>query len=246
MAGCTRDWFESVSTWHDGEVTPEDAERIEAHVRSCPECRLDAMRLGRIASALSESVEHEVPDRVSASARALMKRHRRRRWPWAGGAIVAAAALVLVFRFGRASLPEAVAEEIVHRHVAGFARAPQQRFEASNAVTVSDWLSERMGYPVKVRAPANTELVGARVCSLCGSGTAAVMLRRGGTPVTIFIPPPGSEAARAAERLARKGVACTPGPDGNSICACRGAQPMLAVAASAPEQVSAALMAALP
>jgi anti-sigma factor RsiW len=128
----------------------------------------------------------------------------------------------------------------------GFARAQPCDVESSDPERVSTWLGERVGYRVSVPVAERVRLVGGRLCHLCGQQTAAVMLRHGDTPLTIFVPAPGSDAAREAERLASEPGGCTRGPLNNSICARSTPQPMLAVGECDASQVSAALVAALP
>jgi anti-sigma factor RsiW len=188
-----------------------------------------------------------VTARVRAAAEISVRGNSvKRRWPWAVVAVaavtLAASALVVKQR----DLPAAVSQEILMRHLAGFARSRPCDIESADPQVVSSWLTEHAGYPVSVHVASDTQLLGGRMCRLCGNHTAAVMLRRAGTPLTIFVPPPNSDAARQAEQLADEGLRCTSGPVGSAICATSSPQPMLAVAESDSSQVSAALVASLP
>lgn len=246
MERCNQEWFDSLSAWHDGEVTRDDARRIEAHLVTCEACRCDAERLASISQHLHLRPIEGVTARVRAAAKvSLQSTHLKRRWPWAvAAAAVALAASALVVK--QRDLPATVAQEIVMRHLGGFARSQPCDIESSDPQVVSSWLTEHAGYPVSVHVASDTQLLGGRMCRLCGNHTAAVMLRRAGTPLTIFVPPPDSDAARRAEQLADEGLRCTSGPAGSSICATSSPQPMLAVAESNSSQVSAALVASLP
>jgi anti-sigma factor RsiW len=230
MAGCNREWFENISAWHDGEVTAADAERIEAHLAGCAACHRVAELLGRVRSSLVAGGKVEVSPRVRARAESVT-RPARRRLPWIalGGVAVAAAAALLLSVPVRGISP-AMADELVSHHVRGFAREHPCDFDSSEPGAVSAWLQASLGYAVTVTVPPDATLLGARLCRIEGARTAALMYSRAGEPLTVFVPPPDSEAAKDARAFAGRGVRCTRGPLGNSICARSDEQPMLAVA----------------
>jgi anti-sigma factor RsiW len=233
MAGCNREWFENISAWHDGEVTPEDAVRIEAHITGCEPCRRAVEVLGSVRRALVAKADGEVPKRVRDRAEvAARNATASRRGPWAitaALAAAAAAAALLVVSPSR-GVGEAMADELVSHHVRGFARERPCDFESSDPGAVAGWLEGKLGYAVTVPSLPGTRLLGARLCQLGGTRTAALMFASGDKPLTVFVPPPGSVAATAARALARRGVGCIQGPLGNAICARSVEQPMLAVA----------------
>lgn len=246
MERCSQEWFESLSAWHDGEVTRDDARRIEAHLATCEACQRDAERLAMLSEHVRATPFEGVTARVQAAAEVSLRgTPSKRRWPWAVAA-AAAFALAASTLVDRGDLPETVSQEILIRHLAGFARSRPCDIESSDPRVVSSWLTEHAGYPVSVHVASDTELLGGRMCQLGGNHTAAVMLRRAGAPVTIFVPPPSSDTARRAQQLADDGLRCTSGPVGSSICATRSPQTMLAVAESDSSQVSAALVTSLP
>ncbi|WP_437742820.1 zf-HC2 domain-containing protein [Sorangium sp. So ce302] len=233
MAGCNREWFENISAWHDGEVTPEDAARIEAHVAGCAPCRRAAEVLGGVRRALVAKADGEVPERLRDRAEAAARNARaRRRGPWAITAALAAAAAAAALLVGSPSrgVSAAMADELVSHHVRGFARERPCDFESSDPGAVAGWLEGKLGYAVTVPAVSGARLLGARLCQIGGTRTAALMYASGDKPLTVFVPPPGSGAATAARALAGRGVGCTRGPLGNAICARSVEQPVLAVA----------------
>jgi anti-sigma factor RsiW len=247
MARCNEEWFDSLSAWHDGEVTRDDARRIEAHLAACEACRRDAERLAMLSDHLRVAPTEGVTARVRAAAEVCVRHNAlKRRWPWAMAAAPAVALVAFALVVNPRELPSAVSQEILMRHLGGFARSQPYDIQSSDPQVVSSWLSEHAGYPVSVHVASDMQLLGGRMCRLCGNPTAAVMLLRAGTPLTIFVPPPSSDAARQAEQLAEHGLRCTNGPVGSSICATSSPQPMLAVAESDSSLVSAALVASLP
>ncbi|MDC0679265.1 MULTISPECIES: zf-HC2 domain-containing protein [Sorangium] len=233
MAGCNREWFENISAWHDDEVTPEDAARIEAHVAGCGPCRRAAEVLGGVRRALVAKADGEVPERLRDRAEAAARNARaRRRGPWAITAALAAVAAAAALLVGSPSrgVSAAMADELVSHHVRGFARERPCDFESSDPGAVAGWLEGKLGYAVTVPPVSGARLLGARLCQIGGTRTAALMYESGDKPLTVFVPPPGSGAATAARALAGRSVGCTQGPLGNAICARSVEQPVLAVA----------------
>ncbi|WP_437608510.1 zf-HC2 domain-containing protein [Sorangium sp. So ce834] len=233
MAGCNREWFENISAWHDSEVTPEDAARIEAHVAGCGPCRRAAEVLGGVRRALVAKADGEVPERLRDRAEAAARNARSpRRRPFAITAALAATAAAAALLVGGPSrgVGAAMADELVSHHVRGFARERPCDYESSDPGAVAGWLEGKLGYAVTVPAVSGARLLGARLCQIGQTRTAALMYASGDKPLTVFVPPPGSDAATAARALAGRGVGCTRGPLGNAICARSVEQPVLAVA----------------
>jgi predicted anti-sigma-YlaC factor YlaD len=227
MEECTEVGFLSLSAYHDGEAGPAEAERIAEHAQTCGECRSTLARLASLSGALQRSsADNTVPARIRDAAARGSSRRDRARWPLAVAVLVACLGVSAV-ALGVVSKQRAtrarVGEEVVMRHLAGFARPEPCDIDSADAKVVSAWLSERAGYPVSVMLPA-----------------AAFMVRQGGAPLTVFVPPAGSEAAREAKRLAESTSSCMRGPLGFSICACAAPQPMLAVAEAEPAVVDRA------
>lgn len=245
MEECTEGKFLSLSAWHDGEVAGDEARQLEAHLRTCGACQLNLLRLTSLTNTLQRRfANNDIPTQLRDSATTRLTRNRWRRGPLLiAAAVICVGAFVLVLAAGakQRALRARISEEIVTRHLAGFARPEPCDIDSPDAKVVSAWLSEHAGYPVSVALPADMELLGGRVCHLCGSPTAALMLRHDGTPLTVFVPAAGSEAAREAERLAESGRSCRRGPRDFSVCACATPQPMLAVAEAEPALVDHAL-----
>lgn len=244
MAACNSEWFENISAWHDGEVTTADAERIEAHLTACAPCRHLAALLGQVRATLVARSGTEVPARVRARAEAAARRPiptRRLRWAVGGVAAAVAAAAALLISIPARGISPAMADELVSHHVRGFAREHPCDFDSTDPAAITRWLESRLGYTVTVTVPPGATLLGARLCTIEGTRTAALMYSRAGEPLTVFVPPPDSDAARETRAFAGSGVRCTRGPLGSAICATSGQQAMLAVAETDTETLAPAL-----
>ncbi|NUP08159.1 MAG: hypothetical protein HOW73_19090 [Polyangiaceae bacterium] len=255
MAGCSQEWFESLSSWHDGEVTDADAERVEAHVAGCSACRHAVDLLGGTRSVLAANASTDVPDRVRARALAALaptplkiaRPASKRRWAAVGAAgvgLVAAAATLFATVSGTRApepLPLAVEEELVDHHLGGFARERPCDFESSDPKEVGSWIQSELGYSVDVEVPAGTRLLGARLCRIEGERTAALMLLVEDQPLTVFVPSENSNAAVTARAYAGDGLRCTDGPQGKTICVKGLGRPLFAVAETAPGMLASTL-----
>jgi len=247
MAGCNPDWFDSVSAFHDGEVTREDGLRIEEHLRSCAACGRAFALLGELRGSLVAQAEREVPDRVRERAEAVVYRRAigKERWiakaALASSLVAAAAAASLLLRPAEKLAPS-LQHELVSHHWNGFTRERPCDFESSDPAAVGSWLEEKLGYPVSVSVPRGATLMGARLCRITEQPTAAVMFRtEEKNALTVFVPPPSSRAASMARSFVDGGVRCTSGPLGAAICIRNEGQPMLAVADLHPDALEQAL-----
>lgn len=242
MSGCNREWFDSLSAWHDGEVTPEDGLRVEQHLASCAACQRTAALLGDARSALVADAKRDVPEGVRTRAQALVRDRVRRRQKWltagAFASVAAAAALVLIVGRPASGLTPQLRDELVLRHWNGFSRERPCELESSDPEAVGSWLQDRLGYPVSVQIPVGARLIGARLCHIADVPTAAVMYRIDEEPLTIFVPPRSSPAAEMARSFAGDEIRCTSGELGSSICIRDGA---LAVADTPPSLLARAL-----
>lgn len=241
MRVCRQEWSEPLSAWVDGEVGSEEGARVEAHLARCAACAATVRAHRALGAAMRARTDDEVPPRVMARARGLAM--RRRRWAWAAVAAVAvAAASMLALRPPASRLEETLAQELVTHHLRGFAREQPCELESDDPVAVRSWVEERLGYEVEVPQPEGVTLIGARACSLGGRRTAALLYRCEGAPMTLFVPPPGSEALSCAESFASSGARCTEGPMGERICVSGTAsRPAFAVADLPDEQVMSLL-----
>jgi anti-sigma factor RsiW len=225
MQVCEERWSEPLSAWIDGEAEPEESARVEAHLARCETCTAAVEGYRAIGDAMRAGADARVPARVVARARGLQsveaapRERQRTRGPWIAATAVGLAAAALLAVGGPApGLEEALARDLVGQHLRGFARARPCEIESGDAAVVRDWVETRLGYGVEVPTPEGVELIGARACTIGGQATAALLYRHEGAPMTLFVPPPGSEALASAARFASSGSRCVEGPIGERIC----------------------------
>lgn len=197
----------------------DDAAR--AHVASCARCadavaRIEALGAGLRALPLAQ-------ERATATLRATLRgleagaRAGRRRWiPIPGFAAAMAAAAVLFLAPGGAGMSAALADEASTRHLRAFARNAVCEVESRDPAELERWFERTFGEAIDVPHRPGFELVGARRCSLFGEEAGAVVYRSGEAAVTMFVPRPGSRAARACAQAVG---ACRLSSAGQTVCA---------------------------
>lgn len=96
----------------DGEVSPTEADRIERHLASCEECRLELEAVARARSVVRSLPSLDPPGGMVPPLR------RRARWVWAASGIAAAAlAIGLVWAPGEPT-PQMDLDVLADRHTA--------------------------------------------------------------------------------------------------------------------------------
>src|SRR4051794_28093458 len=146
MEECSESKFLSLSAWHDGEVAGEEARQLEAHLKTCCACRRDLLRLTNLTNTLRRRfINDDISTQLRDSAIARLGRGAWGRGPLIIAAVVtcvAAFALVLAAAAKQRGLRARISEEIVTRHLAGFARPEPSDIDSRDSKVVSAWLSE--------------------------------------------------------------------------------------------------------
>lgn len=214
MIGCPD--FETLSLAADDLAS----EAVAAHIAECAACasRVEAIRrLGDGLRALP-AARHQAPPELGRRLEGridLGRPRTRRRMAWMIPAAAAAVLALVALPLGRKAVPEALADEAVSQHLRAFAAGRSCQHESGDAEEVARFLSGKLAREVAVPPPARGRLVGARGCSLFGERTGAVIYQDGAVSVTMFLPAPGSRAARASENMQGH---CAPARDGQTIC----------------------------
>jgi len=194
-----------LSAYIDGELTPDEAERVRSHLAQCPACREEEEALRRVAAAVGELPSLAAPpglrqatlERVRAERPRRTARRLRLLWP-AAAAILIALALTMYSSLGRRSRSESA------RYLEK--AAPRQTIREA---PVAGPATPTPGEALRRRATAlpaggeAAELRGDRAVALEeGPGpelqafAQALVDRRTVLPVELFIPSPDPEQAR--------------------------------------------------
>jgi len=100
---------ESLSSYLDGDLTPAEAGRIAEHVAVCPACRRVLSQLREVRDAAGALEQLEPPERTWDAIQQRLAGRRRAerpglrvsRWAWLSVPVLAAAALLVAFFWGR-------------------------------------------------------------------------------------------------------------------------------------------------
>jgi len=212
-----------------------------AHVADCATCGARVAELEALGAAL-----RRIPvawERAPASLHATLRgleagassegKLRRRSVAGFVAAIAAAAALFLAPEGGGVSA--ALADEAAASHLRAFAKNAACEVESEDPALLGAWLRTGLGLGGEVEVPLRpgVELVGARRCSLFGEMAGAVVYRAGGETVTMFVPTPGSAAARACARAVGS---CRAASGGQTVCVVEGRSGPRVVVGELPAQ----------
>lgn len=204
--------FETLSAFADGEAPAQ----VGLHVDGCARCEATVTRMQRLGDGLRGLAEANEPASQPFSPPA---RHlpapRWRRMAWSAAAVAASVAAFAISFDRPAGFPSALADEVVSQHLRAFANGRACEHESSDPHAVSAYLRVALEHDLEVPAPAAGRLVGVRRCSLFGERAGAVVYEAGDVAVTLFVPTPGSKAARSTEGAVGT---CTEARDGQTVC----------------------------
>jgi anti-sigma factor RsiW len=217
MSKC-RDLEPLVTAYLDGESAPADRARVEEHLAHCPPCRDQARAESAARDMLRERGPHLVsscaPAALHARCRETLDARRaasgtdtwtRRVAPYAVAAgVLLAAATAFVFLSGRSAT--VMAAQLTLDHVKCFEMAGGGGAEAAALETT---LRQRYGWHMELPEPSAAEdltLVTARRCLYGDGAVAHVLYRHHGEPVSLFVVPDRTTAARAVEVLGHEAV----------------------------------------
>ncbi len=106
---CCKEYEELLNAELDGEATPKECARLQAHLAECPACRAYARTLRQLREGFPELEETELPeglaDGICAAIRKETRPHRRRQ-RWGAVLVPLAACLVLAVGLGKMQVNE--------------------------------------------------------------------------------------------------------------------------------------------
>jgi anti-sigma factor RsiW len=198
----------------DGELDAANVQAMEAHLRACPACAEAFKTLEELRGRLQEpglrpTAPAALRARIAAAAEAEARpasRARRGVLPWAmsGGfaALAAGLAAVLVLQPGAGSLED----QLVADHVRSTLAAHLVDVQTSDRHVVKPWFNGKVDFapPVVDLADAGFPLAGGRLDYLDGRVVAALVYRRGGHVINVFVWPEGEPPRPPAFALRRQ------------------------------------------
>jgi anti-sigma factor RsiW len=216
----------------DGELDLVGSLAVERHLQACPACAAALKELQALRGALAEpALYHRAPatlrDRVRASLPpASRTRAAARPFPWRSLAIAASLAFVAALTWGTLrglplpSADERVAQQVVASHVRSL-MLPGRDVDvaSSDQHTVKPWFNGRVTFPPPVNKldGAGFELVGGRLDYLDRQKVAALVYKRRGHVINLFVWPAADRSARPPRTLTVEGYHVIHWSDGDLI-----------------------------
>ncbi len=210
-----------LSGYVDGELSTSQGSRLEAHVSGCAACQRDRS----VQSFVHEELRRELTRYVAPAAlhrrvRAAMQAKsgesraswwRRLNWavltPAAGMAFAALFSANLVILSALPSKEERLADEVLTSHVRALVASHAIDVVSSDRHTVKPWYTGKLDFspPVTDFVADGFQLVGGRLDYVDGRTVAALVYRRGGHMIDVFIWPASGAAISRPSSLTRRG-----------------------------------------
>ncbi len=213
----TKENPELLSAYMDGELPAEEAEKIKAHVLTCPLCGRELQQLERLKNLFQKKIQiNPAPPALKSKIRlALDKKSRRAPWVEAllanlrapAWALLAVIILIMVIGWGYYQLnyiPRIVSQDIADRHLK-CARGPIKDFYQCNDIKDLDkWYQENLAYRVSLPRfrDATLNLMGGKRCHVAGMYVAHNVYSEGEKRISLFVLPQGTCSMWAFKKIA--------------------------------------------
>ena len=182
----------------DGELDAGHAREIEGHVATCPRCAAALRVYGELRAAMSRSdLRYVAPDSLRARINGMFPAATPRasnRWTlfnsfMLGSALSATAAASLMLAVVRSDQDQMIAGELVSAHLRSLQAERLIDVHTSDQHTVRPWFNGKVDIapPVVDLAAQGFTLVGGRLDFIDGRAVAAIVYRRGGHVINLFV-----------------------------------------------------------
>jgi anti-sigma factor RsiW len=200
----------------DDEVDPENAYRIETHLGDCTRCaaQLRVLRVMREAMA-NANLRFTAPRGLRTRIKAMLPVTTVAAPSWRtlfrgfafGSALSAAAAALLLIAVTRPDQDQVVVSDVVSAHLRSLEANHLTDVQTGDRQGLKPWLGNRLGVapPVPELAAQGFSLVGGRIDYVLGRPVAAIVYRRSGHFINLFVAQ-GAEAERSARVATMQGV----------------------------------------
>jgi anti-sigma factor RsiW len=197
----------------DGELAPQEARELEAHLRECSDCA----RLHQARVALSAAIREQVPafaapDGLRTRIEAALRRMRPAvpRLAWRGLAFAASLAVVAVGSWRLAldrAAGETLTDQVLASHVRSLMPGHLTDVVSSDQHTVKPWFNGKLDFspPVYDFAGRGFPLVGARLDYVGGRPVAALVYGRRQHVINVFIWPAAQGPGEGPSAATRQG-----------------------------------------
>jgi anti-sigma factor RsiW len=198
-----RDARDLVHGYIDGELDLMKSLEIEQHLAACAACKVQYDQMRELGSGIrAHAVYHAAPAALRARVAAALPLPRQRasgaRNPvWGWGGMVAALALFTLLGLGlglallQPGADESLAREVVAAHVRSLMADHLTDIASSDQHTVKPWIAGKLDFspPVEDHAAQGYALAGGRLDYLDGRAVMALVYRRHGHVINLFVWP---------------------------------------------------------
>jgi anti-sigma factor RsiW len=204
----------------DGALDLVRSLEIEDHLHECPTCAREVQGQKALRAALQDpSFYHRPGAHLAQRVRSALRRASRPRLAlparaWRLLAVAASLAFVALISWALVrglfvpSANDLLAREVVSSHVRSLVAVHPVDKESSNRHQVKPWLTERLDFAVPVvknLTDRGFRLIGGRVDYLDNRKVAALVYKRRGHHINLFIWPAAADAESAAQALTYRG-----------------------------------------